>query len=97
MLVSYSIMTRALNDLPNLLGPLLEGIGKSLKMHISVFIGGPEPIQNGNINAIRSVSIYLTTSTMELMSVDRPLASITVQTRHPLPRSGLMRTLNIFL
>lgn len=53
--LSHSIMTRALDDLPNLLGPLLEGIGKSLKMHVSVFIGGPEPILKGQINAIRSV------------------------------------------
>jgi hypothetical protein len=44
---------RAFDGLPNLLGPLLESIGQALKMHVSVFVGGPEPRLGGKINMIR--------------------------------------------
>ena len=43
----------AFDGLPNLLGPLLENIGQALKMHVSVFVGGPEPRLGGKINMIR--------------------------------------------
>lgn len=46
-------LIRALDSLPNLLGPLLESIGQALKMYVSVFMGGPEPRLGGKINLIR--------------------------------------------
>ena len=70
VLLLHPFITRALDGLPNLLGPLLEGIGKSLKMHVSVFIGGPEPIQQGKINAITLVYFYLMKPIMELTTID---------------------------
>ena len=39
-------------------------------MHVSVFIGGPEPIQQGKINAITLVYFYLMKSIMELTTID---------------------------
>jgi len=44
---------RALDGLPNLLGPLLESIGQALKMHVLVFVGSPEPRLGGKINMRR--------------------------------------------
>lgn len=89
VLLLHFIIIRALDALPNLLGPLLEGIGKSLKMHVSVFIGGPEPRQKGKINAITLVY----SSNKVYYGTDEPLASITAITRLLLPKSGPWRTL----
>ena len=84
VLLLHFIIIRALDSLPNLLGPLLEGIRKSLKIHISVFIGGPEPRQKGKINAITLV--YL--SNKIYFGTDKPLASIMAITRLLLPKCG---------
>ncbi|EDR08975.1 uncharacterized protein LACBIDRAFT_326622 [Laccaria bicolor S238N-H82] len=40
-----------LNALPSILGPLIEGVGKAVGMHITVLIGGPEPKMQGQLNA----------------------------------------------
>ncbi|KAF9501279.1 hypothetical protein BDN71DRAFT_1426888 [Pleurotus eryngii] len=42
----------ALNRVSDFLYPIIEGVNALLKMHVSVLIGGPEPCQGGQINAI---------------------------------------------
>ncbi|EDR14486.1 uncharacterized protein LACBIDRAFT_305115 [Laccaria bicolor S238N-H82] len=40
----------ALNKLPNVLGPVVHGLGQALGMHITVLLGGPEPMKKGVLN-----------------------------------------------
>ena len=45
-------------------------VGKLLNMYVSVFIGGPELIQQGKIKAIMWVYFYLMKPIMELTMID---------------------------
>lgn len=52
---------RAIDALAITLGPLIRHLSESLGMHVSVFLGGPEPARRGQINMIRYVfGIYIT-------------------------------------
>lgn len=44
---------RALNELPNVLGALIQGLGQALGMHVTMLLGGPEPKKKGVLNIIR--------------------------------------------
>ena len=44
---------RALNELPNVLGLLIQGLGQALGMHVTMLLGGPEPKKKGVLNIIR--------------------------------------------
>jgi hypothetical protein len=52
-----NLFTRAIDRLGGFLGPIIEGIGETLGMHVSVLVGGPEPRKNGQINVIRYVAL----------------------------------------
>jgi hypothetical protein len=52
-----NIFARAIDRLAGFLGPIIEGIGNTLGMHVSVLVGGPEPRKNGQINVIRYVAL----------------------------------------
>ncbi|KIJ89724.1 hypothetical protein K443DRAFT_44993, partial [Laccaria amethystina LaAM-08-1] len=46
---------KVLDSLPSILGPLIEGVGEAIGMHVTVLIGGPEPKKQGQLNTIRYV------------------------------------------
>lgn len=46
-----TMMNRVLDKLPNLLGPVMQIIGETVGMNISVLIGGPEPKRKGQLDA----------------------------------------------
>ena len=50
--VSLKRAYRVLDDLPNLLGLLINVIGEVIGMHITVLIGGPEPRKKGQLNMV---------------------------------------------
>ena len=56
---SAHVFTRVLDSLPSIMGPLIEGVGEAVGMHVTVLIGGPEPKMQGQLNTIRSVSTSL--------------------------------------
>ncbi|KIJ90788.1 hypothetical protein K443DRAFT_14946, partial [Laccaria amethystina LaAM-08-1] len=43
---------KVLDSLPSVLGPLIEGVGEAIGMHVTVLIGGPEPKKQGQLNTI---------------------------------------------
>ena len=44
---SAHVFTRVLDSLPSIMGPLIEGVGEAVGMHITVLIGGPDPKMQG--------------------------------------------------
>jgi len=45
----------ALNDIGVILTPFAQAISATLSMHCSIFLGGPEPNRQGQLNLIRYV------------------------------------------
>lgn len=43
------------DSLPSILGPLIEGVGEAVGMHVTVLIEGPEPKMQRQLNTIRYV------------------------------------------
>ena len=54
--------TRALDRIGRFIYPILDGVSSLLGMHTSFFIGGPEPVQGGQVNVILWVP-YIRNST----------------------------------
>ncbi|EDR12543.1 uncharacterized protein LACBIDRAFT_312075 [Laccaria bicolor S238N-H82] len=42
---------KVLDTLPSIMGPLIEGVGEAIGMHVTVLVGGPEPKRQGQLNS----------------------------------------------
>ena len=71
--MSADVFSRVLDSLPSILGPLIEGVGEAIGMHVTVLIGGPEPKKQGQLNTIRYVgttcSLRHSTTTYRVFSM----------------------------
>ena len=54
--LTFSI--RALNELLNVLGPVIQGLRQALGMHVTLLLGGPELKKKGVLNIIRYLVVH---------------------------------------
>lgn len=84
-----TIYLRVIDNLASVLAPVGKHLSETLGMHVSIFVGGPEPAKRGQINIIRYV-LFMLSEIAELIAI---VACTTGWIRLRYPRVGHWRTL----